>query len=952
MGKARPEGKGEKPKRAKGGTSRAERLGGPLDNPGGVDHKTPSDEELLRHMVDAASEAIVCIDEEARIVFINHAAEELWGYPREEILGTDMAHLMVPEEQREHFAQVLREMISGTREGILGKRHRLPSVNKHGRPFQAEISPSSFSSGGKKYFLAITRDVTEREELEKALRESEERYRILHDNARFGVFSFNPQLVITGVNRVVTDMLGYSEEELVGKGILELGILHPDDYQRVTTALSQIFEGQKAARNDLKIRKKDGTYLLADIVGVPIQGPSGEVVEVINIGADVTEQRRLEEEIAQHRAHLKGLVEQRTREVSEALQRLERSEHYYRALIENTHDLIVVMDEDMTIRYISPSVERISGYTVEEALGRNALDFFHPEDVQEIVDAFLRDLEEKGVTEKARFRYRHKDGTFRWHEATAFNLLDDPAVRGIVVNARDVTESEEAKRALAESEERYRTLVETSPDTIVVTDLFGKITMINATGAQMLGFGNPEEVLGRNVLEFIALQDHARAIDSMRIRPMESLVRREDYVLVRRDGTRLWAEISASLLCDTRGKPVGFIAQTRDITERKKVELGLDKLNRCLLSLGHDSLENIANIVLAAREILDASFARYGRKERGGFQVFSSHAPSDGFLALDNVDDLACWKIISCGMDAPVSRKDLPSGVFENDPDVINRHLRESLHYPVRLKGEPIGCLSLFFDEEREFSAADIDILIMLGRAIAIEEDRWDYQEGLRDFIDIASHELRHPLALLGGFSELMREYGGEMDEATRTELTEAILSATDRLKDIAEGLVRASLVERGRFALIRKKEDIVALARHSVYEMERRFPEREFRFTVRGEIGSCSIDAPRIHELLVILLDNAVKYSPSETPVEVQVEAAREGVTVAVLDRGRGVAEESRKRIFERFYQVEKALYHSEGLGLGLFLARQIVEGHGGRIWHEDRPGGGSAFRFFLPYL
>jgi len=143
-----------------------------------------------------------------------------------------------------------------------------------------------------------------------------------------------------------------------------------------------------------------------------------------------------------------------------------------------------------------------------------------------------------------------------------------------------------------------------------------------------------------------------------------------------------------------------------------------------------------------------------------------------------------------------------------------------------------------------------------------------------------------------------------------------------------------------------------VLLVAQALSEMKKRFPQREFRFDVTGEIGSCPVDATRIHELLVILLDNAVKFSPSHTEIEVRVEAAREGIIVSVLDRGRGVAEESRERIFERFYQVEEAQHHSEGLGLGLFLARQIVEGHNGRIWHEERPGGGSAFRFFLPYL
>ncbi|MEJ5187563.1 MAG: sensor histidine kinase, partial [Candidatus Geothermincolales bacterium] len=98
------------------------------------------------------------------------------------------------------------------------------------------------------------------------------------------------------------------------------------------------------------------------------------------------------------------------------------------------------------------------------------------------------------------------------------------------------------------------------------------------------------------------------------------------------------------------------------------------------------------------------------------------------------------------------------------------------------------------------------------------------------------------------------------------------------------------------------------------------------------------------------ILLENARKYSPAGSEVEVSVEAADEGAMVSVMDRGVGIAEEHRERVFERFYQVEEAQHHSKpGLGLGLFLAKRIVEEHGGRIWHEPRPGGGSIFRFVI---
>lgn len=907
--------------------------------------------EAALGILEAVTEAVVCVDREGRIVYLNPAAEELWGFPPGAARGAEMAELMVPEDRRETFRQAFRAMVSGAGEDVLGRTHRFPSRRKDGTPFVAEVSLTSFTHGGEKYYLAVSRDVTEQHQVAESLREARERLRILHDNARFAVFSYDRNLILTSVNRVVSDLLGYPEEELLGRNVLELGVLHPDDYPRVAAAIGQLFAGHPATREDLRFFRRDGSVIVAHVIGVPLVDERGEVLEIMNIAHDVTEQRRMEEELEAYRRTLEETVRERTRELEEAMQRLEHSERYFRALIENTHDLIAVLDEDLKIRYLSPSAQKISGYTLEEVAGKSGLDFIHPDDVPRLVERFTAQLESNGVTETAEYRWRHRDGTYRWQEAVACNLLDDPAVRGIVVNARDVTERHEAEMRLRESEERYRSLVETSPDGIVVTDLEGSIITANRAALEILGCRGVEEVVGRNVLEFIALEDHARAAESMRTPVGEEGFRRDEYILVRKDGVRRWVEISASLLRDARGRPTGFIGITRDVTESKLARSRLEALNRTLLGLGYDPLVNISNIVLAGREMLNARLARYGRVRRGRFEAFASERPGEGFQVREDPENHLCYRLLQRGVSTPASSKDLDLAMAEADPDFLSLKPKEILTCPVQVKGKPSGCLCFFFTEERSFTAADIDVLIMLGRAIAIEEERWSYEEGLREFVDIASHELRHPTALLSGYSQLLKEHEEDLDEESR-EIVEALISSTERLAEIVNGLVHTSLLERDRFPLRRSRQDVVELARKALKEMEARFPEREFRLKVKGEMGTCSLDPLRIHELLVVLLENAVKFSPQDTEVELEVEADPVGVLLSVLDRGKGVREENRERIFERFYQEEQALYHSQGLGLGLYLARSIAEAHGGRLWHEPRPGGGSVFRFFLPYL
>jgi signal transduction histidine kinase len=221
----------------------------------------------------------------------------------------------------------------------------------------------------------------------------------------------------------------------------------------------------------------------------------------------------------------------------------------------------------------------------------------------------------------------------------------------------------------------------------------------------------------------------------------------------------------------------------------------------------------------------------------------------------------------------------------------------------------------------------------------------------MRDFLDIAAHELRHPATLLKGYAVTLREYGDRMDEEARSDALRAIEKGADRLVGVVEELLEAARVERNRLRLELREVEPGELARRAVEEMRERFPDREMELRVAPGLEKVRADAERLVRLLIILLDNAVKYSPRGTPVELVVERNGDAALFTVLDRGRGVPEEDRERIFERFYQVEDVLHHAgPGLGLGLYIGRSIAEAHGGRIWYEPRLGGGSIFRFTIP--
>jgi signal transduction histidine kinase len=307
--------------------------------------------------------------------------------------------------------------------------------------------------------------------------------------------------------------------------------------------------------------------------------------------------------------------------------------------------------------------------------------------------------------------------------------------------------------------------------------------------------------------------------------------------------------------------------------------------------------------------------------------------------------------VISAGEDVVLCTQDLEDGVFENDPGVRALGLKSCIACPVRLKGESVGCLCIFSEVMRDFTPGEIDILATLGKATGVEEERWANEEELKDFIDIASHELRHPITIMKGYANTLQEIDDRAGVMIRKEVLRAIDKGADRLNKLVLELMEASRIERERLTLTKKKYRLKPLIEKAMKEMQEKGIENEFNLSVSERLSRHAVDKGKFIETMIILLDNAIEFSPHGSEVDIVAEPGDEGeARISVMDRGSGIPEEEQEKVFERFYQAEEAIHHSTGIGLGLYIAREIVKSHGGRIWCEPREGGGSVFSFTLP--
>jgi PAS domain S-box-containing protein len=321
---------------------------------------------------------------------------------------------------------------------------------------------------------------------------------------------------------------------------------------------------------------------------------------------DVTERKRSEEEIRQLNETLENRVVERTAqleaavsEIAQSERMLRESEERFRSLVRNASDLIIVLDAAANILYESPAVERVLGYRPEERVGNKAFDLLHPDDVAQVRSKFARLLQAPDERLSVEYRVRDRAGRWRHFEAIGANLLSDPAVQGIVVNSREITERKRAEAALREGEERYRAVVEQAAEGILLVDVDSKrILEANAAYHSLLGYYSGE-LTQLTLYDVVPYSRDDMDCYIRRVRERRSYVSGERQHR-RKDGSLVDVEVRANVI--SYGGHEAICILVRDITAIKKTEAALREMrqaerNRIARDLHDGVLQDLAYTV-------------------------------------------------------------------------------------------------------------------------------------------------------------------------------------------------------------------------------------------------------------------------------------------------------------------------------------------------------------------
>ncbi len=523
--------------------------------------KGPEQKEFNRStlvILEAMFDGIILLNLSGQILFVNRTLEAITGYGRDELAGRDCLDFVLASTRESEFDDVTR-ILQGALLNELTPPFTYTHVRKDGREVPVSCTASFLrdEGGTPRALVIVYRDETDRVFKERTLRENEERFRALFEGSLDAVFLADPETgIFLDANPSACELLGMEQEEVVGMHYSRLVPERLQEEARKVYAAYQLDKGP-AVPVEGQILCTDGTVKQVEILAQLIQVDARPVLH--GIFRDITERKQAE----------------RARKESEAK---------FRSLADQSPSMIFI-NQGGRLVYVNRKCEEVMGYTRREFCSPdfNFMCLIAPESVPLLEENFLKQMSGLEIP-PCEYRIVSKDGKMMTaiHTTKLIQFEGNQAVLGIIT---DITERIETEQALRESEERFRTLVEASPDAIGVTDLETRITYVSPGMVDLHGYEDAGEIEGRTVLEFIAPRDHKKIENTIRETLEKGVTKGIEYSMTRKDGSDFDAELNLSLIRDANGDPRAFMGVLRDVTERKKIEAELANTQR-LESLG------------------------------------------------------------------------------------------------------------------------------------------------------------------------------------------------------------------------------------------------------------------------------------------------------------------------------------------------------------------------------
>ncbi len=523
----------------------------------GLEKQIREQQNYSRGLIEASVDALMTVDPNGLITDVNEQTVKLTGYNRNQLVGSRFAGYFTDPERasagvRQTFAK-----------GVV-TNYELVVRSKGGVEMVVSFNASIFkdTSGEVAGILAAARDITQQKQIEQEVREQQAYNRGLVESNIDALMTTDPIGIITDVNRQMCSITGHTREELIGTPFKN----YFTEPARAEDGIRKVLAEGRVTNYELTIHAKDGRRTVVSYNATTFTGEDGRLRGVFAAARDVTDQKRLEDELRQ-------------------------AQNYNRGLIESSVDAMLTVDPDLTITDVNEQMVRLTGYSRDQLIGSSFKDYFT--EPGRAAEGVRKTLAEGFVTNyelTLRSRYRRE-------VLVSFNasVFKDTAggIRGIFAMARDVTEQRRLEERLRESQHYNRGLIESSVDALVTVDPDLTITDVNEQMIRLTGYRR-EDLIGSPFKDYFT--EPVRAAAGVRQTLAEGSVTNYELILKSKSGKRTVVSFNAGTFRDTQGRIAGILAAARDITAQKRLAEQLrdqQNYNRSLIESSVDALMTV-----------------------------------------------------------------------------------------------------------------------------------------------------------------------------------------------------------------------------------------------------------------------------------------------------------------------------------------------------------------------
>ncbi len=767
-------------------------------------------------------------------------------------------------------------------------------------------------------------DITERKQAEKHLLDSEERFRIMADAAPNMVWALNPDGTLKYANQFAMNYLGTTYEEFVRQNWAPF--IHQEDMPVVHQAIGQAIQSEEPYSQELRLRRKDGVYRWHLSQGAPSHNADGKLYGYVGSVIDIHDSKQ-----------------------AEAL--LRESEERFRVMADNVPAMVWITAPDGRCTYLNQQWYEYTGQTPATGLGLGWLDAVHAEDAEEAGRIFLQ-ANKKRQPLSMEYRLRDNQGQYRWFmDAGVPKFNESGDFEGYIGMVTEIDARKQAEESLKEQLRITEAITSNATVCLFMIDTSGLVTYMNPAAAQVTGY-TAEDVIGRPMH---LLVHHSRPDGSpypevycplvQTYKLGESNPTHED-VFYRKDGSPFPALITGMPIIGSSGVQA-TVVEFRDITEEKRSLKNLEASEARLRFMA----ESMPQKVFTANAGGGADYFNPQWMEYTGLEI--QQITDWGWAKFVHPDDadkyIRLWKrVVQTGEPFEMEHR-----IRGKDGDyhwhITRAHaMRDDCGNIIKWIGSStdIEAVKRTLSRKEQLEEMTTNLKEQQIQLIALNEAK-------DEFISLASHQLRTPATGVKQYlGMLMQGYAGDLTESQQEFLRTADESNERQLR-IVNDLLKVARVDSGKLRLQKETTDLVALVEAVIEEQAPNFADRSqhISFVHKTPVVEAAIDQTLFRMVLENLIDNAHKYTDAGRNIQVEVRKLKKSVIFSVEDEGAGIAQEDIEKLFQKFLRLDNPFsVSSGGTGLGLYLAKKVVDLHKGSVSVTSELGRGTTFTIKLP--